>query len=380
MDFSCSRDDLIKGVQAVERIVSTKSTLPIIGNILFEAKKSGLMLSANNLEIGIEINVPAKIQKEGSILIPAKTLGGIVSKLPSGDVLFKVSEKNIVKISYKESHFTIHGLASDEFPSLPKVKDGKSLELDAAVLFEMVKQTIFSVSSSEEKYVLNGVLFEVGKSDLPGDTSDIRLVATDGYRLARRGAKIGAKGVGEIKSIIPAKALAEVNRVIQDANGEKVEIVITPDQAAFRHGGVYIVSRLIQGQFPDYKQVIPKNSESKLIASSKELQNASERAAVIAAGNANIVKFEAKSGNLHIIANTPDVGSIDEIVKVETKGKEKAAIAFNVRLIIDVMKNLTTEKVALELSGPLSPGVITPVEGEDYVYIVMPIRTAESAA
>jgi len=364
----------------VERIVSTKSTLPIIGNILFETNKAGLTLSANNLEMGIEVVVPAKVSKSGSVLVPAKTLGGLASKLPSGNVGFKVSDKNVMRISYRESYFAIHGLAPDEFPSLPKVKEGKAFELDPKLFSEMIKQTIFSVSSSEEKYVLNGALLETGKSDLQGDQSDMRLVATDGYRLGRRGVKIGIKEIGDLKAIIPAKALAEVGRVIQDGNDKSVHVVITPEQAAFRYGDVYIVSRLIQGQFPDYKQVIPKGSEAKLVAQTEELLEAAERAAVIASGSANIVKFETKPGSLHIIANTPDVGNIDETVSVESKGKEKTSIAFNVKLIIDVLKNISSDKVSIELSGPLSPGVIKPVDGEDYIYIAMPIRTAEASS
>lgn len=378
MEFSCPRNELLKGVQIVERIVSTKSTLPIIGNILFEASKSGLTLSANNLETGIEVTIQAKIVKEGTILIPAKTLSGIVSKLPSVDISFKVSEKNMVKISYNDSYFTIHGLPSDEFPSLPKVKEGKTFDLDAAILSEMINQTIFAVSASEDKYVLNGVLFETGRSDITGDSSDLRLIATDGYRLARRGAKVGTKG--DVKAIIPAKALAEVSRVIADSKEKEIKITIGTDQAAFKYEDVYLVSRLIQGQFPDYKQVIPKGSDVKVTVDTKDILEAAERAAVIASGSANIVKFEVKGSSLHVAANTPDVGSIDEAIKVEVKGKEKTSIAFNVRLIIEVLKAISTDKVALELSGPLSPGVIKPVSGEDYIYIAMPIRTAEASA
>lgn len=380
MEFTCARNDLLKGVQVVERIVSTRSTLPIIGNILFEATKSGLTLSANNLEIGIEINIRAKVSKEGAILIPAKTLGGIASKLPPVDISFKVSEKNVIRIAYNESYFSIHGLASDEFPALPKVKEGKSFELDSAVLSLMIDQTIFSVSSSEEKYVLNGVLFETGRSDVSGDSSDLRMVATDGYRLARRGAKVGIKGVGDVRAIIPARALGEVSRAIQETEEKEVKVTIGAEQASFRCKDVYIVSRLIQGQFPDYKQVIPKSSEVKLLVPTKAMLEAMERAAVIAAGSANIVRVEARGGDLHVIANTPDVGSVDEIINVEAKGKEKAQIAFNVKLIIDVLKVVSSEKVSLELSGPLSPGIIRPSQGEDYIYIVMPIRTAEAAA
>jgi len=379
MEFSCTKEDLFDAVQTVERIVSTRSTLPIIGNILFETTKSGIKMSANNLEMGMEANIPAKISKEGSVLIPAKTIGGIVTKLPASNVNFKVTEKGIVKISYKESHLNVRGLPSDEFPILPKIKEGRIFSLNPQVFSSMVEQTIFAVSSSEEKYVLNGILLELGRGDMPGDTSNIRMVATDGYRLARRGEKISGQIGAGVKAIIPAKALNEVSRMLQDGGGSEVKMTIASEQIAFKYKDLYLVSRLIQGQFPDYKQVIPKGSEAKIEADVKSLLEAAERAAVIASGSANIVKFEIKGSKLHLSANTPDVGSADEVVDVSVKGKTAAQIAFNIRLITDALKAIDEDKVLIELSGPLSPGIIRPIDGPDYVYIIMPIRTSETA-
>ncbi|MCX5725645.1 MAG: DNA polymerase III subunit beta [Candidatus Saganbacteria bacterium] len=376
MEFSCNKEDLYKGVQSVEKIVSTKSTLPIIGNILFEARKSGLKISANNLEMGMEMLVPAKVAKEGAALIPAKTIAGIVSKLPDGEINFKLGEKDIIKLSYKESVFNLHSLPPDEFPSLPKVKEGREIEISPELFTSMVKQTIFAVSQSEDKYVLNGILLELGKSGVSGDLSNFRFIATDGYRLARRGEKISG-GVGDIKAIIPSKTLEELAKVVGE-DEEPIKIVISSDQISFKHNKVYLVSRLIQGQFPDYKQVIPKSSGTRLILSRKELLEASERAQVIAASTANIVKFELRGKKLHLIASSPDVGSVDEVLDADVKGEGKAAISFNVKLVSEALRAMEDEKVALEISSSLSPGALRPAEGVDYVYIVMPIRTTET--
>ena len=158
MEFVCQKEGLADGVSTVERIVSTRSTLPIIGNILFETTKTGIKLSANNLEMGIELTVQAKVIKEGSVLIPAKTLGGIAAKLPDGEIGFKLKDKGLITITYKKSSFNIHGLPPDEFPQMPKVKDPKQFSLEAKLMTEMLKQTVFATSTSEEKYVLNGVL------------------------------------------------------------------------------------------------------------------------------------------------------------------------------------------------------------------------------
>lgn len=376
MEFIISKSDLSYGVGLVERIVSTRSTLPIIGNILFEANKSGLKLSANNLEIGIEIQIKAKVAKEGSILIPAKTLGGIVSKLPDGEISFKLKEKGIINISYKKSNFNIHGLPPDEFPQLPKIKETKTITVPSGLLSEMIEQTVFSASTSEDKYVLNGVLFETGKTAQDGTT--LRMIATDGYRLAKRGAKID--GITEVVSVIvPSKTMAEIARIISQDAETPVKISIGADQLSLKCKDVHLVSRLIQGQFPDYRQVIPKSSETKITCELNPLLESIERAGVIASQSANIVKLEVRAGQLHIMAAAPDVGSVDEVLEVETKGKDKSLVAFNVRLMAEALKVMDADKIVLELGEALSPGIMRPAEGNEFIYIVMPIRTQEAA-
>jgi DNA polymerase-3 subunit beta len=377
MEFLISKEELQTGVSIVERIVSTKSTLPIIGNILIESVRSGVKLSANNLEMGIELNLPAKVNKEGSVLIPAKTLGGIVSKLPEGEISFKLKEKGMINLSYRKSVFNIHGLPPDEFPQLPKVKEAKSLTVEAEVLSEMIEQTIFSASNSEDKFVLNGILLEAGKGE--GESSNFRLIATDGYRLAKRGEKISGLDV-IAGAIIPQKTMGELLRIIQAGGAGSVKISLAADQVAFKYKDAHIVSRLIQGKFPDYKQVIPKSTDIKILVDTKTLLQSAERAAVIAQQTANIVKIEVKAGQLYLSAQAPDVGSVEEVLEVEVKGKDKASAAFNVRLLTDALKVIESEKVFLELGAPLSPGVLRPKDGPDFTYIVMPIRTQEVSA
>jgi len=380
MEFVCDKKDLQNGVSAVERIVTTRSTLPIIGNILFEAGKQGLDISANNLEMGIKLGVKAKVNKDGAVLLPAKTLGGIVSKLPEKKVGFKLSEKGTIKISYERSHFNVHTLPPDEFPVLPKVKEGKTFSVDPKAFGSMVRQTIFSVSSSEEKYVLTGVLMEVGKGAQGGDDSNIRLVATDGYRLAKRGEKIKNLGTEtSLSVIIPAKTLQELSRILEMGKGEEeLKVTVSSDQISFKYKDIYLVSRVIQGQFPDYKQVIPKRGVTKVALDSGAFLEAAERTAVIAAGSANIVRFEVREESLHLSASTPDVGTIDEVIPAEIKGEKKGQVAFNIRLITDMLKSVEAEKVVLELTESLGPGTLKEDGKDDYLYVVMPIRTQEA--
>lgn len=379
MDFKCSKDSIYEGVQSVEKIVSTRSTLPIIGNILLEASKTNIKISANNLEIGMEVNIKADVQEEGAILIPAKIFSGIVSKLPDTEVTVKTLEKGLVKISYKQSNFSVNGLSPDEFPTLPKIKEGKSFTIDSRTFSDMIDQTVFSVSMSEDKYVLSGVLMEFGKSQAQGDTSNIRMVSTDGYRLSKRGSKIAGTLSFESNVIVPAKALSEVRRIIGTDTAQDLTIMLGEDHISFMYKETYVVSRLIQGQFPDYKQVIPKASETKVTMNCKTFLSSVERAAVIASSSANIIKIEVKSGKMYVIANAPDVGSINEVIDAEIKGGEKAQAAFNARLLMDALKVMKDEKIVLELSGPLSPGLLRPVGGEDFTYIIMPIRVAETS-
>jgi len=378
MEFNCDKKELQAGVSTVEKIVATRSTLPIIGNILFEAGKSNVKLSANNLEMGIELTIKAEVEKEGSLLLPAKTLSGIVSKLPEGKIGLKLNENRTVRITYDKSHFNLHSLPPDEFPLLPKVKEGKTITLDSDILVEMIKQTIFSVSSSEDKYVLTGVMLETGKSQMAGDNSNLRMVATDGYRLAKKSAKVTGLGDGNISIIIPAKALTELAKIMEGSKSRPVKIIVAGEQISFRYDDTYLVSRLIQGQFPDYKQVIPKKSTTKVTLNTAELLRAAERAAVIASGSANVTCFEVKGGKIHVTANTPDVGSVDEVIDAEVKGTDKARVSFNVRLITDVLDVMSSEKVIVELGEGLSPGIIKQEGDEDYIYIVMPIRTQEA--
>lgn len=379
MEFTCTKKDLQSGVSAVEKIVTTRSTLPIIGNILFDVGKKGVKISANNLELGMELGVKAKVDKEGSILVPAKTLGGIVSRLPDSAVDFKLTEEGMMKISYGESYFNVHTLPSDEFPVLPEIKSGKSFSIDPALFLAMVRSTIFSVSSSEDKHVLTGVLLEVGKSSMTGDSSNIRMIATDGYRLAKRGGTIKLKADVEIKVIVPTKTLQELSRMIEaDEEEEEIKVMVSSDYISFKYKDVYLVSRLIQGQFPDYKQVIPKKSGTRISLKTKSFLSAAERAAIIASGSANIVRFEIRGKKVHLVASTPDVGKIEEVLEAEVKGEEKMQIAFNIRLIIDMLKVAEADEVIIGLTEPLGPGVLKEDEKGDYLYIVMPIRTQEA--
>ena len=378
MELTCEQNTLFSALESVERIASVKSTVPIISNLLLEATKVGLRISANNLEMGMEVMVPARVQEEGAILVSAKTLTGIVSKLPEGSsVTVRSSENQQVRLSFKESKFQLYGLPPDEFPALPKLKDAKTIPILAEALEQMIRQTIFAVSTSEERYVLNGMLVNIGNNL-------IQMVATDGFRLAKK--EVALKGHDSVEGsyIIPGRVLHELTRAIRGGarlgKGEKdeVKLSISPDQAAFRYRDYHLVSRLIQGQFPDYKQVIPKSSDTTVVLDTHELLEAVERAAIIAQAGSNMVKLELDGSRLHVSVSVPEVGSVDEVLSAQVKGSDKVQVAFSARLMMDVLRVIPTQEVILELGGSSAPGVFRPAEALDYVHLIMPIRTVET--
>lgn len=377
MNFSCKKENLYRAIQIVEKAVSFKSTLPIIGNILLETTKEGLKLYSNDLEIGIEVTISAKITSAGLILIPAKTLSNIVSKLPEEEILFNVNERAKLEIICGSSRFNLNTLSPDEFPPLPVVKKEKTLQISAELFKEIIEEVILATSSDESKHVLNGVLLEL-------EGKELVLAATDGYRLAKYGAKLKTPSPGKINIIIPSKALNQLIFVInqtqktQEAADNLVDVAISVDQISFKYGNVYFVSRLIQGQFPNYKQVIPKEFKTELVCHRKALLDAFERAAIIASASANIVKLKMTDSKLYITATTPDLGTSTEWVEVRTKGEAKVQVAFNVKLILDVLKTLDDQEIIFGLTGALSPGLIKPLKEKDYFYIIMPIRTVEN--
>jgi DNA polymerase-3 subunit beta len=370
MEFRCVKTDLNSALQIVEKAVSVRSTLPVVGNILLEATAVGLKLSSNDLEIGIELLLDANIVTEGAVLAPAKTLSSIVSKLSEGEVTFKVDENNSILITSKQSKFNIHGLPVDDFPALHRLSKGETLKIEADTLRKMISQVIIAVSLDEAKQFLNGILIEKDKNEL-------RFVATDGFRLARKISALHEDSASGLSIIVPSRALNEINRILQQEDYQGlVELVVTREQVSFQFKSIYFVSRLIQGQFPDYNHVIPADQKTRITISRKDLQEAAERASIIASSSANIIRLEMVDQRLLITANTSSIGNVSELVDIQKEGEDMQPIAFNVRLILDAIKNIPEDSIVITLNGATSPGVITPRGDKDFTYVVMPIRTA----
>jgi DNA polymerase III subunit beta len=361
MKFKVEKSSLILAIQTVQNVITTKSALPILSNILMEAQTDTLKLTATDLDIGITCVIPVDIQEAGAITIPAKRFSDIIKEFPVEMISVSTKKNNQVTIDSEMCQFKIMGLMKEEFPKLPEFKDQKVIKINQGVFKQMLSLTVFAVSLDESRYVLNGILFKINKGLLT-------LVSTDGKRLAVAERKLAVESDLEISMIVPLKTIQELNRNLKD-DGE-LSLVVSSNQALFDLGNVGIVSRLIEGEFPDYKQVVPPVSENKMKVVRSQILLAVKRAALLATPDYQAVKLEVFKNKLVISKSTPDVGEFHEELAVEYQGKE-LVIGFNPIYLIDILKNLNEETINLEMVDQEKPGVIR-LSG--YVYIVLPMR------
>ncbi|MDO9572522.1 MAG: DNA polymerase III subunit beta [Candidatus Omnitrophota bacterium] len=361
MKFKVQKSILINAIQIVQNVISTKAALPILSNILIEAQTDRVALTATDLDIGITCVIPVDIQEQGAITIPAKRFSDIIKEFPLETVSITTKKNNLVIIDSEACQFKIMGLGREEFPKLPEFKDKKVIKIEQALLKQMLSLTSFAASGDETRYVLNGTLFKINKGVLT-------LVSTDGKRLAIAEKKLGAEEDVDLQIIIPIKTIHELNRNLKD-EGE-LSLIVGSNQALFDLGTVVVISRLIEGEFPDYKQVIPVASENKMKVARNQFLLAVKRAALLATPDYQGVKLEVFKNKLVVSKSTPDVGESREELAVEYQGRE-LAIGFNPTYLIDILKNLSEETINLELTDSEKPGVIR-ISG--YVYIVLPMR------
>ena len=367
MNLTISKEQIISGLQAVQNVVSTRTTLPILSNVLLRAESERLELTATDLDVTISCTVEAKVKKPGATTIPVKRLFGIVRELANAEVDMDVDDKNICSVRSGSSFYKINGLSADEFPPLQKFKEDKKVVLPQETIKGMMRKTSFAISTDESRYVLNGIFFSLKDHKMT-------MVATDGRRLALvdEEADVSEKSQGEF--IVPAKTVNELNRLLQD-KGE-VELRFAENQASLtlkdeKGSSVLIVTKLIEGNYPNYRQVIPSETKERVSLVREEFLHALRRAEIMTSEKSNSVKLSFGKNKLEITANAPEVGEAKETMAINYKGPEMA-IAFNPKYMIDPLKALTNDEVFLELIDELSPGVLK-INGP-FLYVVMPMR------
>ena len=367
MNLTISKEQIINGLQAVQGVVSTRTTLPILSNVLLRAENGRLEFTATDLDVTIASAVDASVKKPGASTVPVKRLFGIVRELNNAEIDLAVDDKNICSIQSGASFYKINGLSAEEFPPLPQFKEEKKVVLPQETLKGMMKKTSFAVSTDESRYVLNGILITLKDHKMT-------IVATDGRRLALvdEEVDVGEESHGEF--IVPAKAVNELNRLLQD-KGE-VEMRYTENQASFtlkdeKGSSLLVVTKLIEGNYPNYRQVIPAETKERVALVREEFLHALRRAEIMTSEKSNSVKLNFDKNRLEITANSPEVGEAKESLAVNYKGREMA-IAFNPKYMIDPLNALSNDEVFLELIDELSPGVLK-INGP-FLYVVMPMR------
>ena len=373
MNISVMQENLARGLGVVSRAVSSRATLPVLANVLLRTEDSGLKLTATNLEIGINCWVPGKVEAEGEITVPAKLLTDLVVSLPNQRIDLQLSAKDrTLKVSSGNSRSSIKGIDADEFPVVAAIGDSPATSVAARELRDALGEVVFAAASDESRPILTGVL-----TKLAGES--MTLAAADNYRIAVRSLSTSRAVTPEMSIVVPARSYAELMRILPDSD-DPIDITVTPNksQVLFHVEGIDLVSRLIEGQFPNYEPVIPTAHTSRAVIDRESFLAGARRASIFARDSANIVKVELAGDDgpgLSITAHAADVGENADTLDASLDG-QPTTIAFNARYLIDVLANLRADEAALELSGPLAPGVIRGVGKEDYVHVIMPVRTA----
>ncbi|MFH1783592.1 MAG: DNA polymerase III subunit beta [bacterium] len=375
MKVTCTKSELSKGVQTVQTAITGKGGLPILSNILLEADSTSqnkLKLVSTDLEVGIKCIIAADVARKGAVTVPAKKFGDIVRELPDKEIQIEVSKENKIIITCDKIVFRVVGLPKDEFPILPEFKHENIFSVKQGVLKDIIRKTIFAISTDETRYVLNGLYLQT-------TNNKIEVVSTDGRRLSYIVAGPLPKSGKKLNVIIPAKAINELNRIL-GREGD-VKISFSENQISFELDNILLVSRLIEGRFPNYEQVIPKGCPIKLQLKTQELLDAVKRISLLAPEKAESIKITISNDKMMISAISQGVGEAEEEVGVSYKG-DSFELAYNPRYIGDVLKNIDTEMVKLEFTDSASPAIIRPEvkaaakdkDKESYLCVIMPMR------
>jgi DNA polymerase-3 subunit beta len=372
MKFKINRDHFANGLAQVLNVVGSKATMPILSNVLIEAEKDQISLSTTNLDLGIRCKIKAEVKEGGSVTLPVKRLATIVRELPSVDVTFDGAPNHQVKLTSGGSMFKIMGIGREEFPPLPEFGDEKAYTLDQSELINMLRSVSYAQSTDETRYILNGVYFNFRDEKLT-------LVATDGRRLAliAKEMEVPAANAGAI--ILPAKTVSELNRLLD--KGTKVKINFNERRAAFQISTdkdtsglidhVYLYSKVVEGNYPNYQQVVPKETHQRIKLERELLLQCVHRAQLVCSEKANSVKIKISSNLLEIFAASSDFGEAHESMAIGYSGPD-LQVAFNPAFLMDPLKALTKDEVFFEVKDEVSPGVFKTLES--FICVIMPVR------
>ena len=364
MKLICSRDELLEGILTAQKAVPPRTTLPILQGILFDCRNHSLYIRATDLEIGIECRLKAEIIDSGWIVLDSRLLGEIIRRLPEEDIEITVNQGNIAEIKCANSCFRLQGQGGEEFPQLPQVDGEKSISMPQDLLRGMIRQVVFACAVEETRPILTGALVECSKGE-------VSLAALDGFRLAVRTVRFDTLNE-DITAVVPAKTLNEIQRILKDTQ-DIVRIEFAGNHVLFDIEKTRIISRVLEGDFINYRQIIPEEYGTVIRLKNVDLLESCERASLLAReGRNNLIKLNITRDRLEITSNA-EIGEVREEIYTRTEGNE-LEIAFNSKYLTDVLKVIEDEYVKIEFTTNVSPCVIKPEGSEVYTYLLLPVR------
>ena len=368
MKIVCEKEKILKAINSVTKAVATKTTMPILEGILIQTNDKEVKLTTYDLDIGIEYIIDAEVENQGSTVVNAIMFSEIIRKLPDADIKISLNDKNLLVIECEGSLYKLATMNPDEFPELPKITVENSIEIEQNTLKDMIRKTIFAVSTEENRPIFTGCLFEIKNNKL-------NVVAVDGFRLAWK-SKFLQNNSNNFSAVIPGRTLNEVNKIILDSF-DSIKIGISKNQALFEMENCKLVTRLLDGEFLNYSSVIPENWETRVRVNKNNLQNCFERISLISASSIEKekkypVKLSVEIGKM-IISCTNQTGDAKEEMYISTEG-QNLEVAFNPKYFLDALRNIDDEEINVDFGTSISPCIIRPVDDGDYIYMILPIR------
>lgn len=374
MKLSINKGELLTGLSRLQGIVEKRNSMPILANVLISATVKGkepeqLQLAATDLEVGIQSSHDAKVATAGGVTVSAKKLFEIVRELPDEEIHLEATSNSYLNIKCARSNFTLAGTTTEEYPTLPSFTPEKTARVQAAVLSVMIERTMYAASVDETRYNLNGVYLEA--LDEPGR---IRMVATDGHRLANVDRTLTEDTLSlESGVIIPRKGLGELKKLVDEDDADEIDLAFEGNNGLARKGRVTLVMRLIEGEFPNYSQVLPSKIERTVVLPAADLSQALRRVALLSSERSKAVKLEFTNGKLTISSSNPDLGDASEELDIDFAGDD-ISIGFNAKYLLDALSTLKAKEVRFGLQNELAPAQFVPTDDEDTLAVVMPMR------
>ncbi|MBU0613646.1 DNA polymerase III subunit beta [Patescibacteria group bacterium] len=367
MKLYCTQENLNRGLNIVSHLAGKNTTLPILDNILVSIENGEIQLSTTNLEMGISCKIRGKVEREGKITIPAKLLSDYISLLPNEKIFIEETEKKIY-ISCTDQETTIQGMSAGDYPLIPSLEKRNKILIKTEDLKNVVRETLFAAAYDETRPEISGVLIKI-------EGNKARFVATDSYRLAEKTIEINAKESEDVESILPSRTLQELVRVMGATESEDVEMYIAENQVLFCLNDIEIISRAIEGNYPDYQQIIPKEKKTGVLANKEDLLKVIKTTSLFSKSGINDVNIKVvkEKKELIVSAINSQLGENISRLHVDVEGEDNE-IVFNHRYLLDGLQNINSERVSLEIINNTNPGVIRPEKDESYTYIIMPIK------